>query len=92
MSDEDKKAEWTEKTYLILGIGGLCGLTKLQQPFDVFEVVVKLFGGSLLVGCTAIVLLQARSAVSSDSPAPGWGSIWIAIGVAYFITFVVLWQ
>ena len=92
MSDEKSKTDWVEKTYITLGIGGLCGLSKLEEPFDVADVIMKLFAGAFLVGCTAVVFLQARASANSTQEPPGWVAISVAIAAAYFITFEVLWR
>ena len=90
MSKTGESREWTEKMFLILGIGGLAGLSWLEQPFGVFEVVVKLFSGSLFVGVTAIVLLAAFGFLSNDR-IPSWKAILTNIAIAYlFSSFILL--
>ena len=89
MSKTGESREWTERMFLILGIGGLAGLSWLEQPFGVFEVVVKLFSGSLFVGVTAIVLLAAFGFLANDR-IPSWKAIFVNITIAYVVSSFVM--
>lgn len=89
LSKTNESKEWPEKIFLILGIGGLAGLSWLEEPFGVFEVVLKLFGGSLYVGVTAIVLLSVFGGLSDDR-IPSWKAIFVNITIAYAVASFVM--
>ena len=76
-----------EKCYLTLGIGGLMGLSFLEEPFGVFEVVLWLFGGAFVFGMSALIIATGFSESREDGP--GWLSICISLGVVYLISPII---